>query len=71
MLNELVSIEFVVHLQKSVKGNIHILTMVDNFSKLFKMYVMKDCTASRLVYDYCLIYGTPENMHSDKVQLLK
>ena len=71
MLNEFVSIEFMVHLQKSVKGNIHILTMVDNLSNFFKMYVMKDYTASSFVYDFCLIYGIPENMHSDKVQLLK
>ena len=31
--NEAVSIDFIVDLEKSVKGSIHILSMVDNFSK--------------------------------------
>ena len=67
--NEVVSIDFMVDLEKSVKGNIHILTMVDNFSKFVKVYALKDrtaITASRFVYDYCLVYGIPEKIYSDQ-----
>ena len=51
--NEVVSIDFIVDVEKSVKGNIHILTMVDNFSKFIKVYAPKDrtaITASLFVY---------------------
>ena len=61
--NEVVSIDFIVDLEKSVKGNIRILTMVVNFSKFIEVYALKDSTAitgSRFVYDYCLVYGIPE-----------
>ena len=43
--------------------------MVDNFSKFFKLYALKDrtaITASRFVYDYCLVYGIPEKIYSDQ-----
>ena len=51
MPNE-VSVDFIVHLEKSVKGNIRVLTMVDNSSKFIKVYALKDrtaITASRFV----------------------
>ena len=67
--NEVVSIDFMVDLEKSVKGNIHILTMVDNFSKFIKVYALRDCTAitaSRFVYGCCLVYGIPERIYSDQ-----
>ena len=42
MPNEVVSVDFMGDLQKSVKGNIHIfLTMVENFSKFMKVSAMK------------------------------
>ena len=43
--NEVVWIDFIVDLQKSVKGNTHILTMADNFPKFIKVYALRDCTA--------------------------
>ena len=58
-----------VDLEKYVKGNIHILTMVDNFLKFIKVYVLKDRTAittSHFIYDYCLVYGIPEKIYSDQ-----
>ena len=64
-LNEVLSIDFRVDLKKSVKGYIHILTMVDNFS--IKVYALQDrrtaITASRFVYNYCLVYGIPEKIY--------
>ena len=74
--SEFASIDFVVDLEKSVKGNIYILTfififtfIVDNFSKFIKLYALKDrtaITASRFVYDYCLVLENPEKMYSDQ-----
>ena len=48
--NEVVSINFTIDVEKSVKDNIHILITVDNFSKFSKVYTLKDrttITASR------------------------
>ena len=67
--NEVVPSDFIVNLEKSVKGNIHILTMVAKFSKFNKTYGLKDLTAitvSHFVYDYCLVYGIPEKSYSDQ-----
>lgn len=67
--NEIISIDFIVDLEKTSKGNIHILTIVDNFSKFIKVYALKDrtaSTASRYVYDFCLTYGIPERLYSDQ-----
>ena len=58
-----------VDLEKLVKGNIHILTTDDNFSRFIKVYSLKDCTAitaSPFVYDYCLAYGIPDRIYSDQ-----
>ena len=43
--------------------------MVDNSSKFFKLYALEDrtaITATRFVYDYCLVYGIPEKTYSDQ-----
>ena len=43
--------------------------MFDNFSKFIKVYALKNrtaITASRFVYDYCLVYGIPEKIYSDQ-----
>ena len=43
--------------------------MADNFSKFIKVYALKDriaITASRFVYDYCLVYGIPEKTYLDQ-----
>ena len=67
--NEVVSINFTIDVEKSVKDNIHILITVDNFSKFSKVYTLKDrttITASRFAYDYCLVYGIPEKNYSDQ-----
>ena len=42
---EVVLIDFMVDLEKSVKGNIHISTMVDNFVKFIKAYALQTSTA--------------------------
>ena len=67
--NEIVSIDFRADLKKSIKGNIHILTIVDNFSKLIKVYALQGRTAitvSRFVYNSCLVYGIPEKICFDQ-----
>ena len=67
--NEIVSIDFRADLKKSVKDNIHILTIVDNFSKLIKVYALQGRTAvtvSRFVYNSCLVYGMPEKICLDQ-----
>ena len=67
--NEIVSIDFRADLKKSIKGNIHILTIVDNFSKLIKVYALQGRTAitvSRFVYNSCLVYGIPEKICLDQ-----
>ena len=67
--NQVISIDFIVDLEKTSKGNLHILTIVDNFSKFIKVYPLKDrtaITASRYVYDFCLNYGIPERLYSDQ-----
>ena len=58
-----------VDLEKSVKSKVHILSMVDNFSKFIKIYALKDrttITASHFVYDYCLVYRTLGKIYSDQ-----
>ena len=67
--NEVASINFIVNLEKSLKGNIRIFTMVNNFSKFSKVYALKnrpEITTSRFVYDYCLVYGIPDKIYSDQ-----
>ena len=67
--NEVVSIDFIVDLEKSVKCNIHIFTMVDKCYKFIKNYALKDRTAiiaSRFVYDYCLVYRIPQKIYADQ-----
>ena len=67
--NEIVWIDFRADFKKSVKGNIHILTIVDNFSKLIKVYALQGRTAitvSRFVYNSCLVYGIPEKICLDQ-----
>ena len=51
------------------RGNFHILTVVDNFSKYLKCYAVSDrtaLTASRYIYDYCLLFGILEKLYSDQ-----
>ena len=66
---EWVSIDFIVDLPITKNNNIHILTVVDNFTKFIKVYALKDrtaATAARYMYDYCMQLGVPIIIYSDK-----
>ena len=67
--NELVSIDFIVDLPVTERNNIHILTIVDNFTKYLKCYALKDrtaLTACKYVYNYFLLFGIPNKLYSDR-----
>ena len=66
---ELISIDFIVDLPITNQSNIHILTIVDNFTKYIKVYAVKDRkaeTAARCVYDFMLTFGIPLKLYSDR-----
>ena len=65
---EIISIDFVVDLPKTNKGNIHMLTVVDNFTKFVRLYGVKDRTAktaAKCIYDYVMNLGIPLKLYSD------
>ena len=65
---DLISIDFVVELPVSSSNNKHILTIVDNFAKHFKVYSVPDRTpktAAKCMYDYVLTFGIPLKLYSD------
>ena len=66
---EFVAIDFIVDLPITKRNNIHILTIVDGFSKFVRLYALKDrtaTTAAKFIYDYCMTFGIPKILYSDK-----
>ena len=66
---EVISIDFIVDLPITSRKNIHILTVVDNFTKYLKCYAIRNrtaLTASKFIYDYCIMFGIPEKLYSDR-----
>ena len=59
-LLELISLESLVDLPRTSKGNVHILVINDHFAKLIKLYAIKDrkaLSASACLHDYILTYS--------------
>ena len=57
---ELISLDFLVDLPRTTKGNVHLLVINDHFTKIMKLYAIKDrkaSTASTCLHDYILTYG--------------
>lgn len=66
---ELISIDFLVDLPLTARGNCHILVINDQFSKLIQLYAVKDRTAStaaKCIVDYSLKFGLPYKLMSDQ-----
>ena len=66
---DLISIDFLVDLPKTDRGNIHILVINDHFSRFIRLYAVKDRreeTAAKFVADFCLDFGIPFKLLSDK-----
>ena len=65
-----ISVDFVGPLQPSSKGNTHILTVKDTFSRWLEAYPTKDTTskniASILSQNIFCRFGMPEQIHSDQ-----
>ena len=66
---ELISLDFLVDLPKTTKGNVHLLVINDHFTKLIKLYAIKDrkaSTTSACLHDYILTYGIPLKILTDQ-----
>ena len=66
---EKISIDFLVELPITSKGNIHILVVNDVFSKYIQLYAVKDRlskTAAKCLADYCLRFGILAKLLSDQ-----
>ena len=66
---DLISIDFLVDLPKTARGNVHILVINDHFSRFIRLYAIKDRraeTAAKYVADFCLDFGIPRKSLSDK-----
>ena len=66
---ELISLDFLVDLPRTAKGNVHLLVINDHFTKLIKLYAIKDrkaSTASACLHDYILTYGIPLKILTDQ-----
>ena len=66
---ELMSIDYIVNLPITNRGNINILVITDHFSKFVKCYALKDRTAKtacKSVLDYFLTFGIPLKLYSDQ-----
>ena len=65
-----ISVDFVGPLQPSSKGNTHILTVKDSFSRWLEAYPTRDTTskniASILSRNIFCRFGMPEQIHSDQ-----
>ena len=60
---------FFIRFTENNKGNVHLLVINDDFTKLIKLYAIKDCkasTASACLHDYILIYGIPLKILTDE-----
>ena len=65
---ELISLDFLVNLSRTTKGNVHLLIINDHFTTFVKLYATKDCkalTASVCLHDYILTYAIPLNTLTD------
>ena len=66
---DFVSIDFLVDLPRTERGNNHILVINDHFSKYIRLYPIKDRraeTAAKCIADYCLDFGIPWKLLSDR-----
>ena len=66
---DLVSIDYLVELPVTARSNKHIMIINDHFSKFIQAYAVKDrtaLTASKCVLDYCLKFGIPLRLFSDR-----
>ena len=66
---ELISLDFLVDLPRTAKGNVHLLVINDHFTKLIKLYAIKDrkaSTVSACLHDYILTYGIPLKTLTDQ-----
>ena len=66
---ELISLDFFVDLPRATKGNVHLLVINDHFTRLTKLYSIKDrkaSTASTCLHDYILTYSIPLKILNDQ-----
>ena len=66
---ELVSIDFIVELPVTRRGNTVLMAINDNFSKFIQLYPLKNRkaeTAARAILDYMLKFGIPLKLYSDR-----
>ena len=66
---ELISLDFLVDLPRTTKGNVHLLVINYHFTKLIELYAIKDrkaSTASARLHDYILTYGIPLKILTDQ-----
>ena len=66
---ELVSIDYLVELSVTGRGNRHILSINDHFSKFSQIYAVPDrtaITAAKCVFDFFLRFGIPLKLYSDR-----
>ena len=66
---ELVTMDFVGPLKKSKNGNLHILVLVDHFSKYVTFYPtidQKSSTVAHLITDFITKFGIPDVILSDR-----
>ena len=66
---ELVSIDYLVELPVTRRGNRHILSINDHFSKFSQIYAVPDrtaITAAKCVFDFFLRFGIPLKLYSDR-----
>ena len=64
----LISIDFLVNLPITSRGNRHLLVINDHFTKFIKLYPVKDRTAptiAKCIVDFCLTFGIPYRLYSD------
>ena len=69
---ELISLDFLVDLPRTAKGNVHLLVINDHFTKLMKFYPIKDCkasTASACLHEFILTYDIPLKILTIKIHL--
>ena len=64
----LISIDFLVNLPITSRGNRHLLVINDHFTNFIKLYPVKDRTApttAKCIVDFCLTFGIPYRLSSD------
>ena len=63
---ELISLDF---FPRTTKSNVHLLVIIYHFTKLIKLYAIKDrraSTASACLHDYILTCGIPLKIFTDQ-----